>query len=75
MRITESKLRRIIRSILRESNFEGIDPENFNKIYGNLMFETGSDHYDIDRGYVDSMDHYAMIDEACRNGYTSYGNI
>jgi hypothetical protein len=75
MRITESRLRRIIRSVIRESNFGRIDPANFNKSFGNLMFETGSDHYDIERSYVDKADHYGMIDDACRNGYTSYGMI
>lgn len=79
MRITERRLRSIIRSVIRESQeasgSERIDPKNFNKIFGDLMFETGSDHYDIDRDYCYGMDHYTMIDNACRNGYTSYGNI
>ena len=72
MRMTESRLRRIIRNIIAESVMTG---EDFNKRYGDLMLETGSDHYEISEDYVRSVDHYGMINNACQQGYTMYGNI
>lgn len=72
MRITESRLRRIIRSVIAENV---ITSEDFNTRYRDLIIETGSDHYEINADYVRSVDHYKMIDNACRRGYTMYGNI
>ena len=66
MRITERRLRRIIRSIIVETVMPG---EDFNKRYGDLMLETGSDHYDISVDYVRNMDHYEMIRNACELYY------
>ena len=69
MRITESVLRRIIRNIIAESVMTG---EDFNKRYGDLILETGSDHYEISEDYVRSVDHYRMINNACQKGYILY---
>ena len=75
MRMTESRLRSIIRNIIAEG---GMTVEDyFNKEYCDLMLESGSDsdHYGISEKNVRSMDHYGMINNACKQGYTSYGNI
>ena len=72
MRITESRLRRIIRSVIAESVMASGD---FNKRYGDLMLKTGSDYYEINADYVRRVDHYKMIRKACEQGYTMYGNI
>ncbi len=61
MRMTESRLRSIIRNIIVETVMVG---EDFNKRYGDLMLEAGSDHYDISLDYVRSVDHYEMIRNA-----------
>ena len=74
MRLTESKLRSIIRSVLSESDV-GADSNEFNSRYGDLMLKTGSDSYDISPDYVERIRAYEKLDSACRKGYTSYGNI
>lgn len=62
MRLTESRLRSIIRSLIRESLEDDMTGhEDFNKDYADIMVETGTDHYDISPDYAYRVNHYDMI--------------
>ena len=68
-----SRLRRIIKSVIKESVIEQIKKE-FNIKYGTLMLNAGSDHYSVSPEYAREVDHYKMLNDLCINGTTMYGD-
>ena len=82
MRITEGRLRSIIRSVIRENFEDETDTSSttvseeaknaFNEAYVDIMLKTGSDHADIHKDTVQEYDYYTIILSSLTNNYDSY---